>query len=555
MGCGWLFGGCSMPAAEMVVVNARIWPGAGLPEARAMAVRNGKVVAIGTIEDVNPHVGPYTEVFDAEGRRVIPGITDSHLHFISGGQHLARLRLRQVEGREAFVKAIVDEVARLDDGQWVLGGRWSTESWPDPSPPTKEWIDPVTPNNPVFLVRMDGHQALANSAALAIAGIDSHNPPDPEGGIIERDPATGEPTGIVKDDAMALLREHIPPLSAEQRYQALLRAMKHANSWGITSIHDMSEPEDLAIYERAYRAKNLTLRIRSYVMDEDWPPHFKRVKQFRVRNDKLRVAGFKGFMDGSLGSKTAYMRQPYEDNTPDEGDNRGILTAMASPLSEMQHRIEEADRQRWQIAVHAIGDEANHQLLNIYEHVMQTNPGRDRRHRVEHAQHLLEDDIERFGKLGVVASMQPYHKADDGRYAEARLGKERSRFSYAFNSLLTSNARVCFGSDWPVVSLNPFIGIATAVTGMTQDGRVWVPEQNISVEQAVTAYTATPAWVAFTEDRLGTLEVGKRADFCVLSQDIFSVPAEDIARTCVTHTVFDGEIVYPPQEAGSPPAD
>lgn len=535
---------CTAPPADLVIVNARVWTGSpAMPEAEAVAVEGDRIAAVGADAAVRPRIGPQTRVIDADGRRVIPGLIDCHTHIVEGGLQLERLHLRDVAGRDEFIAAVAEAVRAKRPGQWVLGGRWSVESWADPQQPLKEWIDPVTGNTPVFLTRMDGHQALVNSAALKLAGVDASGPPDPSGGEIERDSATGEPTGIVKDEAMELVSGHIPPVSPEERDAALLRAMRHANRLGVTGVHDMSEPEDLACFARVRAAGRATLRIRSFVMAEDWSPHYDTVRQF-ASDDQVTIGGFKGFMDGSLGSRTACMHEPYADAAPDEKYPAGLLVAMADPPEKICAQIAEADKRGFQVVVHAIGDRANTLLLDCHELLTAREQPSDRRHRIEHAQHLTAQGIPRFARLGVIASMQPLHKADDGRYAEEAIGPERAKTSYAYRALLDAGARLCFGSDWPVVTVDPFAGIAAAVTARTLDGQTWLPEQAISLTEALRAYTADAAYAGFCEDRLGTLEPGKLADMVVLDRDPFATPPAELGKVGVVYTIVGGQVVW-----------
>ena len=540
------------PAADLAIINGRIWTGVepekadpGHPsKATALAVVSQAIVAVGDDSAVRSWIGPSTKVIDARGRRVIPGITDSHTHLISGGFQLGRLALRDVPGKEEFVRAVEAAARSKKSGQWILGGRWSVESWERPQSPSKSWLDPVTRDIPVFLTRMDGHQALVNSAALRLAGIDANGPRDPVGGEIVRDPGTNEPTGILKESAMDLVRETIPEPTTAERYEAFRRAMKHANSWGVTSAHDMSVPEDLEVFRLAYDDGAMTLRVTTYLSVDDWSAFVQKVSSYRFNNKMFRLAGFKGFMDGSLGSRTAFMREPFSDATPQTKYSRGQLTDMADDSPEFQEAVATVDARGLQIAVHAIGDEANHLLLDAYEAAAKRNGFRDARNRVEHAQHLLVSDISRFGKLGVVASMQPFHKADDGRYAEKAIGSARLSGSYAYRKLLAGGALLCFGSDWPVVTLNPFMGMASAVNSRTLAGEVWLPSHALSVEEALRAYTLSPAKAVHQERQLGTLEVGKLADIVVLADDPLTLPADRLGEVRVATTIVAGKIVY-----------
>jgi len=493
---------------------------------------------------VRAWIGTNTRVIDALRRRVIPGITDSHVHIVSGGFQLARLNLRNARDRREFTQAVGAEAETKKKGQWILGGRWSVDSWADPSPPNKGWLDPVTGDVPVFLSRMDGHSAIVNSAALRLARIDASGPPDPKGGEVERDSKTREPTGILKESAMDLVSRLIPDPTPDERYEALRRAMQHANSLGITSMHDMFAVGDLEAFRRAEQEGTLTVRITVYLGVTDWASHVDEIPAYGLNSNMLRLVGFKGFMDGSLGSRTAYMREPYSDATPEMPYPRGQLTATADPPESFQQNVALVDSRGLQMAVHAIGDEANHLLLDAYGYALKRNGRRDARHRVEHAQHLHVEDIQRFARLGVVASMQPFHKADDGRYAEQRLGKERLKGSYAYRQLVDAGALVVFGSDWPVVTLNPFAGIDSAVNAGTLDGKVWLPSHSLTVEEALRAYTVLPPKAIHQEHRLGTIGVGKLADFVILSEDLLTIPKMRIGEVEVDQTILGGKIVY-----------
>lgn len=543
--------GSSLVFANLVIIHARIWTGTeqgakpGDPsEPTAVAVVGGKIVAVGDDASVQRFVGPDTKVIDAGGRRVIPGITDSHAHILSGGFQLDRLYLREVQNRDEFIRAIADAAKTKSKGEWLLGGRWSVESWPRTQQPNKAWIDPGTGDTPIFLSRMDGHQALVNSAALKLAGIDASGPPDPKGGEIERDPRTREPTGILKESAMDLVGDLISDPTPAEYDTALRRAMKHANSLGITSFNDMSQPEHLDVFRRAEQRGELTVRITSYMYEEDWAKCVSNFPPYELDSDMLRLAGLKGFMDGSLGSRTAYMREPYADNTPDEPYPRGQLTAMADPPEKFNDMVAMADAKGLQLAVHAIGDEGNHLLLNAYEYAQRRNGRRDANHRVEHAQHLHVSDIPRFAKLGVVASMQPYHKADDGRYAEIAIGTARLQGSYAFRQLVDVGALLIFGSDWPVVSLNPFLGIDSAVNAKTLAGKVWLLSHSLTVEEALRSYTVLPPRAIHYGQTLGTIEPGKFADLVILEDDLLTIPPAQLADVKVAMTIADGKVVF-----------
>lgn len=538
--------------ADLVIVGGRVWT-AEAPEPppadvrlqpTAVAVRDGKIIDVGDDATMRRYVGSETRLIDAHARRIIPGITDSHTHIISGGFQLARLNLRDARSKIEFIGRVAAAAVDTKPGEWVVGGRWSVESWDHPEEPTKAWLDRVAAKNPVFLSRMDGHSAVVNSVALRIAGIDRNGPPDPPGGEIERDPDTGEPTGILKESAMSLVASHIPAPTPKSKYRALVRAMRHAASLGVTSVHNMTDLGDPAVFRRALDAGKLTLRITGYLQGGDWSDDYDRLDAAGLNSDWCRMAGFKAYMDGSLGSRTAYMFKPYADATPNDKYPRGQLTELASDQKHFRELVAEADRRGYQIAVHAIGTEANHLLLDAYEYARKQNGYSGGYHRDEHAQHLIVSDIPRFAKLHVVASMQPYHKADDGRYCEAAIGKERLAGSYAYRKLVDSGALVIFGSDWPVVTLNPFLGIDSAVNARTLAGNVWLPEHSLTLAEALYAYTAAPPKAIGMEDKLGTITPGKYADLLILDQDPFTVDSSRLGEIKPVMTIVGGKVVY-----------
>jgi len=535
------------PPPDVVIVDARIWTGSDRRpdhEPTALAITGNKITAVGDNKTVRRLATDKTTIVSAGGRRIIPGMTDAHTHIVSGGFQLGLLELRDVKNREAFVARVRAAAASKHRGEWVLGGRWSVDSWSDPSSPTKSWIDEATGTTPVFLKRMDGHQALANSAALELAGIDDAGPPDPPGGEIVRDPQTHAPTGILKESAMRLVADRIPEPDIRQRLAALRRAMRHANALGITSVHDMSDPDDLPALLRAHADKTLTLRITAYPQFDDWQAGMKAIKEFPVADAMLTLAGLKGYMDGSLGSRTAYMREPYTDAVPDALYPTGQLNAFASDAGAFAENLRMVHAAGLQIAVHAIGDQANHLLLDAYASLYRGEEAARVHHRVEHAQHLRVEDIPRFAKLGVIASMQPLHKADDGRYAETAIGLARLEGSYAYRKLIDSGALLIFGSDWPVVSINPLLGIDSAVNARTLEGKVWLPSHSLTCEEALSAYTRWPPEAIQRGSSLGRLEPGKLADLVILQQDLFSVPEDQIGKIQVYMTIVDGRIVF-----------
>ncbi|MBX3396065.1 MAG: amidohydrolase [Phycisphaerae bacterium] len=528
-------GAIADPDGDLLVINARIWTADELQKsATAMLVREGVFIHVGDESSARSKTRQGARIIDAGGRIVIPGLIDSHLHLIDGGLQLSRLNLRDVPDRPAFIEAVRRRATETPPGRWIQGGRWSTESWPDPTQPNKEWIDAVTPDNPALLSRMDGHAALANRIALDKAGIDLHGPEDPPGGQIERDPATGEPTGILKDTAIELVRRQIPELTDTELDAGLVAAMKHANEHGITCVHTMSGFSHLAVFDRARERGALTLRIRQYISEDQWQDFIGRAKAHR-NDDWVRVAGFKAYADGSLGSRTAFMKSPYADNSAERPDWRGLVIALGDSAA-LTSACVEIMRHSFAPAIHAIGDEANAAILRTYSTALRqvrdtgSVGGPPPMPRIEHAQHLLPESIPEFAAYGVVASMQPLHKADDARYAEKAIGVDRCKTSYAFRSLIDAGAVVAFGSDWPVVSLDPFSGVRAAVTGLSLDRRLFVPEQNITVDEALICYTRNAACAAGDVATLGMIREGLLADFLILDFDPFTIDPAKINR-------------------------
>lgn len=529
---------CVSECADIVVHNAAVWTGVrGAADAQAIAVRGERIVAVGPDVEVNRRIGPRTRIVDGAGKMVVPGFIDSHVHFVSGGASLASVQLRDARTREAFVRRIRDYARTLPRGAWITEGNWDHSFWGGELP-RKEWIDSVTPHNPVWINRLDGHMALANSAALRAAGVTAVTR-DVAGGEIVRGTG-GEPTGILKDNASELVDRVVPNLTTEQQDRALDAAMAYVAERGVTSVGHMGGWGDLAAFRRAHAAGRLRTRISAAVPLETWAI-LRDTVAARGRGDEwLRIGGLKGFVDGSLGSHTAAMHRPFTDAPADSG------LLVTSPEN-LYAWTSGADRAGLQVMVHAIGDRANSLILDLFERVGRENGPRDRRFRVEHAQHIAPADVARFGRLGVIPSVQPYHIIDDGRWAEAVIGPERARTTYPFRTMLDTGARLAFGSDWFVAPPTPLEGIYAAVTRRTLDDRHpggWVPEQKITVEEALRAYTADAAYAAFAEAEKGTLEPGKLADFVLLDRDLRRVPPETLRDARVLMTVVGGTVVY-----------
>jgi predicted amidohydrolase YtcJ len=503
-----------------------------------MAIRGNEIIGIGSGEDVTALIGPHTDLIDLEGHFVVPGFIDNHTHFISGGLQLASVDLRDASTRAEFVRRIGDFAKHVPEGRWITGGDWDHEAWGGELP-TRDWIDAVTRDIPVFISRLDGHMGLANTRALELAGITPESP-DPEGGTIVRASDSGHPTGILKDDAMGLVFRIMPSRTAEELDEALQRAMNHALSNGVTQIYDMGDWEDFRTFRRAAKQGNLKLRAYSFVPVSTWSHLQTYISENGRGNDWHRWGGLKGFVDGSLGSTTAWFYDPYDDAP----NTRGL---MVTDTSDLRQWIDAGDSADLHVAVHAIGDQANDWLMDTFAAVAAKNGPRDRRFRIEHAQHLSPEAIARFSDLGIIPAMQPYHAIDDGRWAQKRIGPERIKTTYAFRALLDANATLSFGSDWTVAPISPLQGIYAAVTRRTLDGLHpdgWVPGEKIMLEEALRCYTLHNAFAGFHERRSGTLETGKLADFVVLSDDLFTINPVDLTDTRILMTVVGGLIQF-----------
>lgn len=531
------------PEADLIITDARVWTvDRKQPEAEAVAVLGDRIVAVGAALEVASWGGPRTKVIDAHGKLVLPGFNDSHVHFLSGGLQLDNIDLKDAASQEEFARRIAERAKSTSPGHWILGGDWDDQQWNPAELPTKELVDPTTGKTPVFVSRYDGHMALANSTALRLAGVTAKTP-DPPGGAIVRD-ASGNPTGILKDAAMNLVYSIIPPLSPERRMAAIQRALKHATSLGVTSVQDMSlDYADIAVYSQLADRDALTVRIYAAPIETNWEDQAKIGIHRAFGSPYLRIGALKGFADGSLGSTTAYFFEPFTDAP----DTRGLLSDEMQPLEKMLDRMKHADAAELQLCIHAIGDQAISIILDLFDQVAKANGPRDRRFRIEHAQHVAPKDFERFAKLGVIASMQPYHAIDDGRWAEKRIGPERIKTTYAFRTFLDHKVHLAFGTDWNVAPLSPMWSIYAAVTRATLDGKNpggWVPEQKITVAETVEAYTMGSAYAEFQEKEKGSITPGKLADIVILDQDIFHIDPVKIKDVKVETTIVGGKIVW-----------
>ena len=532
-------GACSPAPKASIVIYGKVWTGdSARPAASAVAIAGDTIAAVGDSATVAPFVGPATEVIRATGL-VTPGFTDGHTHFIDGGTQLGQLDLRDARTPDEFIRRIAAYARTLPKGTWVLGGNWDHELWPGAPLPTRQMIDSVTPDNPVFVDRLDGHMALANSVALRLAHV-TRDSVAPAGGVIVRD-ARGEPTGVFKDNAKDMMYRVIPALTPEQEDSAAIRAMRYANSLGVTSVAHVSAGwGDYEAYRRLDARGLSSVRVAVFPPLQWWHAVADTVTANGRGDAWVRLQGVKGYVDGSLGSTTALLYGTYLDDPHSHGQQ-------VTSTADLRSFITSADSAGLQVAIHAIGDSANGLILSIYDSVAKLHGPRDRRFRIEHAQHLTFGEIAAIGRDHVIASMQPMHLVDDGAWAWKRLDAARLQGTYAFRSLLDSGAVLAFGSDWTVATLDPMWGIYGAVTRRTRDDKNpdgWIPAQKITVDEALRAYTVGNAYALFREHELGSLTPGKLADVAVIDRDLLTMPPESLATARVAVTITGGKVVF-----------
>lgn len=525
--------------ADLLLVNGKIYTvEKNQPWVEAVAIHGGRIVSVGDSESILSLRQDGTRVMDLGGKLVLPGFNDAHVHFSNGGFYLLGIDLRDAKDEAEFTQRIQAYTSKIDDGEWILVGNWDHEAWPSKKHPVKSLIDDVTPNNPVFVQRLDGHIALANSLALEMAGI-TKDTRDPQGGEIDRDPATGEPTGILKDTAQDLVFQIIPPPTHDQLKKAITTAIKHAHSLGVTSVQDNSSEADFEIYQELHREEELTLRINVW-RDFDYYKDFERIGIRPPFGDEyLRLGTIKIFVDGSMGAGTALFYEPYTDDPTTEG-------LPIYPEKELYEMIKAVDKARLQIAAHAIGDKANTWTLNAFERARKANGKWDSRHRIEHAQVVLPADLPRFKELDIIASVEPSHAIDDMRWAETRIG-DRAQYSYRVGGFAKSGTKVALGTDWTVEPLNPMLGLYAAVTREFPEGGPeggWFPDEKISLEQAIEYYTLGSAYAEFQDHVKGSIKTGKVADLVIIDRNIFDVPSEEILDARVLTTIVGGRIVF-----------
>jgi predicted amidohydrolase YtcJ len=511
------------------------------PWAEAMAVQDEKVLCIGNLSQVMLECGGVSsnEVVQLKGHFVMPGFNDAHVHIGGAGRDKLTVQLNGAKSIDDVLKLVEAAVQKHKTGEWIVGSGWDQTRWADPKLPTRLDLDRVAPNNPVYLEHISGHIAVVNSVALKHAEI-AADTPNPIGGEIERF-EDGEPTGILKERATALVTQRLPDPTEEDRRKGIEMVLEEFAQNGVTSVQDFSEWDDFRVFSNLKQEKKLTVRI------TEWLPFnlpVDTLQNMRAEGGTtdvwLRTGALKGFLDGALGTRTAALFAPYTD----EPSTSGILIYQPEKLKAMAI---ERDRLGFQIAFHAIGDKANHLALDTFESLMRVNAARDRRGRVEHAQVVAPEDVKRFGDLHVIASMQPSHETNDLRWAEKRLGPERSKGAYAWNSLQKAGAVLAFGTDYDVEPINPLRGIYACVSREGPDGEPaggWIPEEKLPMQDCIRAYTSGSAYAEFMEGKKGELKPGEFADFVELSQDITKASPKEILNTEVLRTVVAGRTVY-----------
>ena len=533
----------SKPAADLIIHNAKVWTvDPSHPEAEAVAILGDRIVAVGSNAEVDGWRGSATRIVDGAGKRLLPGFNDAHVHFTDGGAQLDNVQLNDAVSPQEFARRIAARAGKTAKGEWLLGGDWDETKWNPAQMPTRELIDPVTPGIAVAVNRYDGHMILANSLALKLAGITAQTP-DPAGGVIVRD-AQGNPTGGLKDAAADLVYKVIPASTHAQRRHSIERALEHAASLGVTSVQHMNpEYADIAIYNELLDEGKLTTRIYAAPLITQVDDQVKIGIRRGFGGPYLRIGALKAYADGSLGSATAYFFEPFSD----QPGNRGLLSDEMHPISTMRDRMMRGDAAGVQLCTHAIGDAGISTILDIYSEVEKAHGPADRRWRIEHAQHMAAKDFDRFAELHVIASVQPYHAIDDGRWAEGRIGHDRASRTYAFRTFLDHGVRLALGTDWNVAPLNPMLTLYAAVTRATLDGKNpqgWFPEQKLTVKEAIEAYTMGSAYAEFQEKEKGSITPGKLADMVLLSDDVLNIDPVKIRDVKVLKTWVGGKLTY-----------
>ncbi|MBC7360959.1 MAG: amidohydrolase [Candidatus Aminicenantes bacterium] len=524
--------------ADLVIVG-KIFTGVDhQPFVEALAAAEGKILATGKRNEIKKYIGPQTRLIELKEGVAIPGLIDAHTHFSSGGQSLITLSFRGVNSVEKVQQMVAEKIKELPPGTPIFGREYDHTLFPGQKWPTKEDLDKVSPNNPVVIRRVDGHSAWLNSLALKISGIDKKTK-DPFGGEIVRDPKTGEPTGILKEAAMDLIK--VKPTIQSTPEEDILRAMDHARKLGLTGVHASTNLRELEIYKKLRAEGKLTLRVYAWLPIEEMDECLRQGLRQGQGDEFLKIGFLKAFIDGTLGSGTALMFEPFSDDPSKSG-------LPQYPEEIFYQLIEKAYANGFQVGVHAIGDKGVNWVLNAVERAQQKYGKKDLRFRIEHAQIIKPEDFKRFQKLGVIASMQPTHCTTDLRFCEIRVGKERSKYAYAWRTLLDNGAIIAFGSDWPVEPLDPRRGLYSAVTrkniefDFPEDG--WFTEQKLTLAEAIKLFTWGSAYASFEENLKGTLEPGKLADITVYAKDLFTIEPKEILTAPVAYTILGGRVVY-----------
>lgn len=531
--------------ADLVLLNGNIYTvNPQQPRVEAVAIRGEYIVAAGSSAEVRQWAGPHTRVIDLGGKFVMPGFNDAHIHLANGGAAKLSVDLTGAASLEELQERIRARLGDYQPGEWITGRGWDHTLWDPPRFPTRADLDAVSREHPMIFTRVDGHVAVANSLALQVAGI-TRETPNPAGGEIQRDSLTGEPTGLLKESAMGLVTRAVPDRTPAQRRRGIELALEEAARLGVTSLQDNSAWEDFLVYKELRQEGKLTARI------TEWLPFgapLEQLMQMRreggVRDPWLKTGALKGITDGTLGSRTAAMLEPYADDR----STRGILRI---PPDDLRRMVMERDAAGFQIALHAIGDSANRAALDAFEAARRHNGRYDSRHRIEHAQVVAPQDFARFASLGVIASMQPVHESTDMRWAEQRLGPERSRGAYAWRTMLRHGVRLAFGTDYPVEPLDPRRGLYACITRELPEGGPaggWIPEEKISLEECIEAYTLGSAYAEFEELNKGQIVAGKYADLVVFAADLTRVPPRVLLTTPAVMTIVGGRIVYEKQK-------
>jgi predicted amidohydrolase YtcJ len=529
--------------ATLILYNAVVYTANDTnPVAKAIAIRGDSIVAVGWNEEIKTAFKA-DRTIDLKGRAVFPGFTDSHAHLEGLGFQLTQLNLAGTNSVEEIQTRVAERVASLPNGAWLRGRSWDQNDWDKKEFPTHEMLDGVAGDHPVYLKRVDGHALWVNKKVLDLANI-SATTLNPSGGKILRD-AQGKPTGVLIDNAMDLVNAVLPPLTTQERTAAIEIAVKECLRFGLTEVHDMGvDAELLDIYKQLIAEKRFPFRVYAAIngLNKTWRDYQTHAPEIGMYDGRLTVRALKLYADGALGSRGAALIQPYTDDPK----NKGLLL---TPIDSMKKAAETALEKGYQVCVHAIGDGANRNVLNMYEELFKEHPekSKDVRFRIEHAQVVAMNDIPRFSQLGVLPMMQQTHCTSDMYWAEQRVGSARIKGAYAWRSMIQSGTSVPGGSDFPVESANPLLGFYAAVTrqdvkGFPPDG--WYAEQRMTREEALKSYTIWAAYAAFEEKQRGTIEVGKRADIVVLSNDIMKCAPKEILTTKVEYTIVAGEIVY-----------